>query len=71
MVILPPLSALTKAVITTGAMGTTAVLALVAGMSVEGFLALIVAVNGIELGFIVHNTERISRLRGAYDAEHD
>lgn len=66
-----PVTALTKALITTGATGTAAVLALIAGLSVEGFLALIVAVNGIELGFIVHNTERISRLSGRYEAEHD
>lgn len=46
-------------------------MALVSGVSIEGFLALIAALNAFEMAVMVDNTASINRLKGRYDSEHD
>lgn len=65
-----PLSPLAKSTVATAGAGLTALAGAIGGLSVEGFLALIVAANGIELGLIVHNTASVNKLSGRYDADH-
>lgn len=64
------LSSVTKGLITTGVTAMVAVLALAANVSTEGWLALLLTWNGLELGFILRNTADISELTGRVEAEH-
>jgi len=63
-----PLSTLLRAVtaVTIGLAVATG--SYVGGLSVEGFLTIIVAMNGIELGMIVYNTAGVSELKGVISA---